>query len=203
MTAGAHHLCAIPAEERARGQSHAGRIGDAAQANGLSLTLVGYRTAESEETDGEAPQKLRALCKRRVANGAAVRKIERRAESDSRDEREFGGEKQNAADALPERWTMRSDVGLSEGYGDDGWQGHEREEKRKFKNAPDALDCSDDGSADEIDFDAIRIEGANGDGRFRHGGLPSWGELGEEVSLRGGRCLRLNLRVRLEHPSVG
>ena len=82
----ADHLGAVPAEEGARGQADGGRVGDAAQADRASFALIGDGPAESEETDGEAPEELEALGERRIADGAAVRKIERRGEADGCDE---------------------------------------------------------------------------------------------------------------------
>ena len=60
----ADHLGAVPAEEGARGQAHCGWIGDAAEADRASFALIGDGPAESEETDGEAPEELEALGER-------------------------------------------------------------------------------------------------------------------------------------------
>src|SRR5580704_9203979 len=98
---------------------------------------------------------------------------------------------------------MGGDVGISKGYGDNGRQGDERKEERKFKDAPSPHYRSVDGSAKEIDFYAILIESANGDVRAGHGGTTARGELGKEIAVRGGRCLGAELLARLEHPGVG
>ena len=57
----ADHFGAVPAEEGARSQPHGSWIGDAAQANGASLALIGDGPPESEQTDREAEEELPAL----------------------------------------------------------------------------------------------------------------------------------------------
>src|SRR5260370_23375791 len=71
VSAHADHLGSVPAEEGARGQAHGGRVGDAPQADRAPLALVPNGPTEAEQTDREAPQELKSLGERRVADGSA------------------------------------------------------------------------------------------------------------------------------------
>ena len=86
------------------------RVGDAAQADGAPLALVGDGPAESEETNGEAPEELEALGEWRVADGVAVGKVERCGEGDGCNQQEFCGEEQDAVETLLRRRAMRADM---------------------------------------------------------------------------------------------
>ena len=91
-------------------------------------------------------------------------------------------------------------MGIAERDGDDGGKRYEREEDRKLKDAPRAFDRSDDGSAIEVDGDAVLIERADPDGGAGHGSLTARGETGEQVAAGSRRGCG---RVGFKQPDVG
>src|SRR5258708_4044052 len=143
MSTHADHLGPVPAEESARGQAYRSRVGDAAQADGAPVALIGNGPAESKQTDCEAPEKLETLGKRGVAGGVAIGKIERCGEADGRDQQGFCGEETDAVETLFHGGAMRADVRVSEGYGGDGGKRDGGQKNSAFAEARQALDRDD------------------------------------------------------------
>jgi len=100
VAAHADHFGTIPAKEGARGKSHAGRVGDATQANRAAMALVGESPTETDEADGKAGDQLETLGCRREAGGGAVSDIERSEKTDAGDENKLARKEEETAQAL-------------------------------------------------------------------------------------------------------